>query len=175
MPQLSEIKKAKDIWGARGTSFDRHKWIWSGCETCGTERWVFLYKGKARSAKCKPCSDKIHGLRLSTMPHKSRRRIGNRIKASGGYIMVTVSVDDQYISMTDKGGYVLEHRLVMAKHLRRCLLTQEIVHHLNGVRNDNRIDNLALTNSRNHDRRTIIKALQERIIELEQLHLSLVI
>lgn len=64
--------------------------------------------------------------------------------APGGYVWQSVRHDDPLASMRSSNGYVLQHRLVMARHLGRPLTKDENVHHKNGIRDDNRIENLEL-------------------------------
>lgn len=72
-------------------------------------------------------------------------RGGRRYHA--GYVMINAGREHP---MADKDGYVSEHRLVMSEHLGRVLDSVELVHHKNKVKDDNRLENLLLTNSSEH-------------------------
>jgi hypothetical protein len=72
------------------------------------------------------------------------RWTGGRTLHGDGYVLVKVARDGPYGVMADRHGYVLEHRLAMAIHLARPLTRHEQVHHINGIRTDNRVENLQL-------------------------------
>jgi uncharacterized C2H2 Zn-finger protein len=50
----------------------------------------------------------------------------------------------------NKHGYVLHHRVVVENHLNRLLSDREVVHHINGDKRDNRIENLQVLDSKTH-------------------------
>lgn len=74
---------------------------------------------------------------------------GGRIIDGNGYAFIRLYEGDPLFHMTNSGGYVAEHRLVMSKSLGRPLTEKETVHHINGIRSDNLLENLQLRSS-NH-------------------------
>lgn len=71
-----------------------------------------------------------------------------RVKHAEGYVACYVPTDHEFAAMRNSSQYVLEHRLVMAVSLGRPLRSDETVHHINGVRDDNRLENLQLRSGR---------------------------
>lgn len=68
---------------------------------------------------------------------------GGRYQMKRGYICIWMPDHPN----ANRDGYIYEHRLIMEKMIGRYLTSREVVHHLNGIRNDNRPENLELFNS----------------------------
>lgn len=71
---------------------------------------------------------------------------GGKSKTYWGYISIWCPNHPH----AQQNGRVSEHRLVMEKKLGRYLTSKELVHHKNGIKNDNRIRNLELITRNQH-------------------------
>lgn len=142
------------------------RYVWRACATCGKRRHVRLHKGKPLSERCRQCAGRILGESGKAWDNRLHEP-GTRLSAWDGYIDVALSKDSPYLPMARKGRhYVREHRLVVAKALGRLLKPHEIVHHKNGDKTDNRIENLTLMPTHGHQQVTI---LEQRVGYLEEL------
>jgi len=166
MPDIGERREGKDIgknvWGY---------FIWHACPGCGRESWVREVRGQLVSLRCKSCAAKMH---------LSNNWKGGRVIMSDVYIGIRLSKNDFFYPMVTRDGYVMEHRLVVAKGLGRCLHRWEIVHHKHAKypagsiedKQDNRYpENLQLVSDDRHKQITILETriafLEKRIVLLE--------
>ena len=161
-----EIRRGKEIGYAHG----RAQYIWHACVDCGKERWVGIHRGNPVSTRCLVCSSRLNGQRCRG--ERSGNWKGGRVRTTQGYILIRLQPDDFFFPMAQRNnGYVFEHRLVMAKSLKRNLHPWEIVHHKNHKRQDNRIGNLQLIQEMQHTQLTLlegrIERLESRVLILE--------
>lgn len=175
MPELGEIRQGKEIGKSCGEGYSYY--IWATCPQCESQRWVRTLKDKPLHNLCKQCSDK-QPLAEATK-QKISQFYANRRGAAWkrgrwkveGYMQTFIRKGDFFRPMADKQGRCLEHRLIVARSLNRCLLPWEIVHHKNGIRDDNRLQNLELlTDKRFHLVDSVMKQHITRL-EAENKHL----
>lgn len=92
---------------------------------------------------------------------------GSKFTTSSGYVMVKRRNHPN----ANKHGYVLEHVLVMSEMIGRSLQNDETVHHKNGVKDDNRPENLELWCS-NHSKGQRVEDIIKHSVEMLQLYAS---
>lgn len=119
---LRRVRDKRGVWG-----------VWLCRCDCGRE--CVVGTGTLRSGKQKSCGCLPHG----KGPLNPRWK-GGRRKTDAGYVIMWRPDHPA----ANSHGYVFEHRLVMEGRLGRPLCADEIVHHRNGVKDDNRLENLEL-------------------------------
>jgi len=139
-------------------------YIYVACPKCGKRHWVqkWHFDNGRSLGYCFECS---RGLNSGS--NNASWRGGTYI--SKGYHFVHLDRSDPYYCMTRNWGHILEHRLVMARYLGRPLTKDEIIHHINGNKLDNRFENLKLTtqSEHSHSDRKELQSLRTRVTALE--------
>lgn len=115
---------------------------------CGCGCGVFIVIQIHHSARGIPRFIDGHAARVDN-PMKGRTRERNPNYKGGRYVG-----EDGYVYILDPGrrsfNYTQEHRLIMARHLGRELGPDEVVHHRNRIKSDNRLENLQLMTNAEH-------------------------
>lgn len=126
-----EIKRGYEV-GKK----DAHLLMLIPCPKCGRKRWI---RERYNLKLCKSC--------FQLLDSNHNWKGGRRMEL--GYIWIRISRDDPFYCMT-RNGYVVEHRLIMARTLGRPLVSQELVHHIDGNKTNNNLENLLLTTRSSH-------------------------
>lgn len=162
-PQIKTMNGITGLFFNYRTSAGISRWkVKRECPECGEMYW--LKEPSIRTGKTTMCYDCAVGrLRASGEDHLGYKN--GRTKKPSGYINVLLDEDDPFIDMANTGKYVAEHRYKIAQKLGRPLKSSEHVHHINGIKDDNRIENLELVDGSEH---LIITKLEQKIKRLEE-------
>lgn len=119
-------------------------------------QWWYVarnYRSRAYPRECEECGSTFYSRKSDGTRFCAKRcgLVGGRHPTwrggktmQKGYVLVRVRDDDLAASMRHMRGYVPEHRAIVARALGRALQQSEHVHHINGDKSDNRLENLQI-------------------------------
>lgn len=186
---------SKDCVGASRRGKRKTEWVQIACKTCGTMFEVTpAWERNGRRRYCSTaCRSKAHRPDRTGKVHTPAARKKMADAATGkflrenssqwkggkhlknGYTFVMIDVlppDSQAMArLMTKGKYIAEHRIVAAMIEGRPLQTDEVVHHVNGEKSDNRPENLIVTRRADHsmEHREIERRFRMLLAEVEKL------
>ena len=132
-----------DTWGRR----NNRKFPDKSCKVCGT---MFKPRRESQLFCSKPCMYQGRRTPAACIPGPDNPNY------KGGWLDYK-----GYRQVKQDGKNVRQHRLIMEQHLDRTLSPDQVVHHINGEKTDNRIENLEIVefgkHSSNHNRSRIYK------------------
>lgn len=109
------------------------------CSVCDKK---FTQKRANNNEYCTPSCKKLGVFRkYNGLLVKGPRK---HIKGSGYITVQGYKILSRKHPNSSKRGQILEHKLIMSNHLGRPLHAHETVHHKNGIRHDNKLENLEL-------------------------------
>jgi len=159
----------------------RQRKIYVKCSQCNNWRWInSCALSQVRKGKQKFCWQ-CHKLNLAKK--NSTGVIGRHINTNGYIVRTLASFTQDELailrpmlrshckSRRKNHTEILEHRAIIALAQRRPLLSNEVVHHKNGIKNDNRIENLEVYTIGQHtiEHAKIIIENKAMKLEVEQL------
>lgn len=132
------------------------------CETCDEEFTVPAWRMK-RATPARYCSRSCMDAGQSRKTgEQAARWAGGVSRHHAGYLLEHAP-DHPAASAR---GYVLQHRLVMERHLGYLLPGDAVVHHRNGIKDDNRIENLELRSNGEHVSSHVRQLTREQVREI---------
>ncbi len=144
MKTVEELKVYKREWAKKKAEEDRLTGKHGYCIVC---QQPVGYSSRRKPGDEIRCKD--HNSGLLTKGHKRNGYAEDNIKFKGGWVNVW-GYRERRVLLNGKNTRVLEHRYVMEQHLGTKLTYWTDVHHIDGNKTNNQIDNLQLLSKSEH-------------------------
>lgn len=171
-----------DLWE---TKRDSAEFVYIKCYECGIEFKVFKNETRYKNGNVKYCSRKCRDLGNKSGGIKNCLQCGSEFYTTRGKFCSKKCSSDYRSEHTDskqyyENGYLIQHikgynkkgnakvhRIIAEKMIGRKLMENEVVHHINGDRRDNREENLRVMTHSEHSSLHRNKELEEGKILFE--------